>query len=68
VPTGWLPDALAHSIPGLADASADAIVKARQLVVLQHNHQALIAAMEKDFATTQLLDPTQVTAEPYTGG
>jgi hypothetical protein len=33
VPTGWMPDALADKVPGLADASADAITKARQYAV-----------------------------------
>lgn len=67
-PGGWLPGALAAKIPGLSDASADAIVKARQLAVLQQNHHALTNSMEKDVAAPQLLDPARVTAEPYTGG
>lgn len=68
VPTGWLPDALADKVPGLADASAQAITKARQYAVLQRNHQALTNAMAKDLAVPMLLDPSQVSAQPYMGG
>ena len=68
VPAGWLPDALAAKIPGLSDATADAILKSRQYAVLQHNHHALTDAMEKDVAAPQLLDPSEMTSQPYTGG
>jgi hypothetical protein len=68
VPTDWLTDALASKIPGLSDASAEAIRKSRQYAVLLQNHQRLYHAMEKDVAAPQLLDPAQFTAEPYTGG
>lgn len=68
VPTGWLSDALASKIPGLSDATADAILKQRQYAVLHHNHQALTDAMAKDVAAPQLLDPSEMTSQPYTGG
>jgi hypothetical protein len=68
VPMGWLPDCLAQRVPGLADAQAEAIVKARQLAILQSNHQWLQRSMSSDLAIPELLDPAMATAEPYTGG
>jgi hypothetical protein len=65
IPTGWLPDALADRVPGLADAQADATLKARQYAVLAQNHAALKNAIEKDLAAPPLLDPAQVDARPY---
>jgi hypothetical protein len=66
VPAGWLPSALSSRIPGLADAQADSILQARQLAVLQRNHDTLTNAMAKDVAAPPLLDPSQVDATPYT--
>ena len=65
VPTGWLPDALADKIPGLADAQADATLKARQRDVLAQNHATLTRAIEKDLAASPMLDPYKVNAEAY---
>jgi len=67
LPAGWLPDALSQKIPGLSDAQADATLKARQHAVLAQNHHALTNAIEKDLAAPPLLDPSQVSAEPYGG-
>jgi hypothetical protein len=55
-------------VPGLSDAQADAITKARQHAVLLQNHQNLTKAFEKDLAAPPLLDPAKVTADPYTNG
>ena len=66
LPTGWLPGALATKLPGLADAHADAIVKARQLGMVRQNHAALTNAIKKDLAAPGLLDPGTATAVPYT--
>jgi hypothetical protein len=65
VPAGLLPTALASKVPGLSDAQADAITKERQLAILRQNHQALTNAMAKDLAVPPLLDPSQVSSEPY---
>lgn len=65
LPSGWLPEALADKIPGLREATADAILKARQLAVLQFNHGQLQKAFEKDLAAPKLLDPADQTSEPY---
>lgn len=65
LPVGWLPDALAKVIPGVAEASADAILKARQHAVVTANHQRLQHAMESDLAAPPLIDPTTVTSTPY---
>ena len=67
-PYGWLPDALAHRIPGLAEAQADAILKSRQHAVLAANHQKLQKAMASDTDVPPLLDPANQTSQPYTGG
>jgi hypothetical protein len=66
-PTGWLSDALAAKIPGLADAAADAAVKAKQHAILLQNHNALTNAFAKDVAAPQLIDPAIATAQPYGG-
>jgi hypothetical protein len=68
LPTDWLSGAVASKIPGLSDAAADSTLKARQLAVLQRNHSALTNAFAKDTAAPQLLDPSTMTSEPYTGG
>ena len=68
LPTDWLSGALANKIPGLAEARADAIVKARQLALVHHNHRALSDAIAKDTAAPKLLNPNDVTAEPYRDG
>jgi hypothetical protein len=65
VPAGWLPTAPASRVPGLADAQAEATLKARQLAVLQQNHAGLTNAIEKDTSVPRLLDPYQVTSEAY---
>jgi hypothetical protein len=65
VPAGWLPTALASRVPGLADAQAEATLKARQVAVLQQNHAGLTNAIEKDTSVPPLLDPYQVTSEAY---
>jgi hypothetical protein len=64
-PTGWLDDAYAQRIPGLADAQADRIIKERQRDLLQHNHNVLTNAMAKDLAAPALLDPAAVSSEAY---
>jgi len=64
-PTGWLTDALSSRIPGLSDAQADSILKARQAAVLAQNHQNLTRAMQNDTSAPPLLDPYAVTAEAY---
>ena len=66
LPTGWLPGALAAKLPGLADATSDAIVKARQRDIIRHNHAALTNAIKKDHAAPPLIDPGTATAIPYT--
>ena len=66
VPADWMDDALADKIPGLSEAQADAIVKARQYAILAQNHEHLTNAMEKDVAAPPLLGLDSVTAEPYT--
>jgi hypothetical protein len=65
VPTGWLSDALAGKIPGLADAQSDKILKSRQLAILQANHDNLTRAMTKDTAPAPLLDPFKADATAY---
>ena len=64
-PTGWLPQALAAKIPGLADAAANATVLTKQHAILQHNHRALTSAIQKDIAAPELLDPAIATADQY---
>jgi hypothetical protein len=66
VPTGWLPAAYAEAIPGLSDAVDDAAVKTKQLAMVRSNYQRLTNAVAKDLAAPQLLDPSTVTAAPYT--
>ena len=68
VPTGWLTDALSSRIPGLSDAQADSILKARQAAILAENHARLTNAMAKDLNPAPLLDPYAVDATPYTNG
>jgi hypothetical protein len=70
VPTGWMTDALAGRIPGLADAQADAILKSRQSAIVAHNHAGLANAMAKDLPAPRLLDPYSdaVNSKPYTNG
>ena len=65
IPTGWLTNALAPKIPGLADAQADNIVKARQLGMLQANHDNLSRAMRADLNPQPLLDPFKADATAY---
>jgi hypothetical protein len=67
IPTGWLIDALTSRIPGLADAAADAAVKAKQHAILLQNHNVLMNAFAKDVAAPQLIDPAIATAQPYGG-
>jgi hypothetical protein len=66
VPAGWLPRVLAVKIPGLADAQADETVKARQLAIVQANHNHLTHAIKADVAAPPLLSPMDVDATPYT--
>lgn len=68
IPTGWLSAALASKIPGLADASADATLKARQHAVVAANHQKLFKAIQSDTAVPQLIDPSTMTSQPYSDG
>jgi hypothetical protein len=68
VPAGWLTGALADKIPGLADATADARIKAKQHAILAQNHAALSRAMAKDVAAPNLVDPAIATAQPYSDG
>jgi hypothetical protein len=56
---------LSSRIPGLSDAQADSILKARQAAVLAQNHQNLTRAMQNDTSAPPLLDPYAVTAEAY---
>ena len=65
LPTGWLTEALAQRIPGLAEAASDAILKARQYAVLQANHQKLQKAFDADVDAPPLLDPADQTSQPY---
>ena len=62
---GWLTEASVAKIPGLAGASADAIVKARQHAVLQANHQKLQKVIESGTPATALIDPSDMTSQPY---
>jgi hypothetical protein len=68
LPAGWLPAALAARVPGLADAQADAILKARQRAVLLANDQKLRRAIAADTDAPPLIDPAQVNSEPYSDG
>jgi len=66
LPSGWLPDALAQKVPGLADAAADAALKQKQLALLSQNHAMLQRSIANDVDTQPLLDPSQVTSQTYT--
>ncbi len=69
VPTGdWLDGAFAQRIPDAADAVADATRLAKAHAVLLRNHQSLTRAFAKDVDAPPLLDPSQVSPTPYTGG
>jgi hypothetical protein len=65
IPAGWLPALLANKVPGLSDAAADAITKARQYAIVQANHDRLTKAMERDLNAPELLSPMEVNSEPY---
>lgn len=64
-PSGWLPEALAHRIPGLDQATENARLRARQHAVLAHNHHVLTNSFAKDIAAPPLMDPSQQTSTPY---
>lgn len=68
LPAEWLPNALANRIPGLSDAAADATLKQKQLAQLAQNHGMLQRSFANDVAPQALLDPANVSVEPYTGG
>jgi hypothetical protein len=68
LPTDWLSGALANKIPGLADATADATLKARQLAVIAANHQKLQRAMQSDTDVPALIDPGTMNSTPYSDG
>jgi hypothetical protein len=63
-------DALSNRIPGLAEAQADKILKARQHDVVAMNDDLLANAMVKDLNPPPLLDPFSdaVNSTPYDGG
>jgi hypothetical protein len=65
LPARWLPGALAARVPGLSEAQADATLKARQHAVLLANDQKLRRAIASDTDAPPLLDPAQVSAQPY---
>jgi hypothetical protein len=70
IPTSWLHDALAQRIPGIDDAQAEAILKARQRDVLAQNHAGLTKAIANDNPPPPLYNPhsATITAKPYTNG
>ncbi len=68
LPVDWLAGALADKIPGLADATSDAILKSRQHAVISANHSKIQKAMESDTSVPPLIDPSDMTSAPYLGG
>ena len=65
LPTDWLTEALAPGIRGLSEARSTAILKARQYAVLHANHQKLQQAFESDIDVAPLIDPSDMTSQPY---
>ena len=65
VPTDWLDAAFAARIPGAADAVANATKLTKQHAVILRNHQALSRAMAQDTDVPPLLDPANVSDQPY---
>lgn len=66
VPSDWLSGVLASRVAGAGEAQSRATLLAKQHAVLAQNHASLTKSIRAGLpAPSQLLDPANVTAEPY---
>ncbi len=68
LPTDWLAAAFAAQMPEVAAKAQRARDVTQYHTVLQHNHQKIMRAIEKDTDVPPLLDPYAISTAPYSDG